>query len=158
MGEGTPHGPRHAVIAIAASAGGIKALQIVVGALPSDLPAVVLVVQHLDRAHQSYLPEILSRATKMRVQHAVNGECVQPGVIYVAPPDEHLLLNRDGTLTLAHTELVHFVRPSADLLFESVAAAAGERALGVVLTGSGHDGTLGARAIRSRGGARHRAG
>jgi two-component system chemotaxis response regulator CheB len=140
------------VVAIAASAGGVQALQEVLAALPADLPAAVLVVQHLDRAHPSYLPDILARSVVMAVHHAEQGERMKPGVIYVAPPDEHLLLNGDGTFTLAHTELVHFVRPSADLLFESVAGAAGERALAVVLTGTGHDGALGTKAIKRRGG------
>lgn len=77
---------------------------------------------------------------------------LQPGHIYMAPPDRHLLVNRDGTVSLAHTELVNFVRPSADLLFDSVAAAFGERAIAVVLTGTGKDGALGVTAIKDRGG------
>jgi two-component system chemotaxis response regulator CheB len=77
---------------------------------------------------------------------------LKPDHVYLAPPDEHLLINGDGTVTLTHTELVNFVRPSADLLFESVAAAYGERAIAVVLTGTGHDGSLGVTAIKQRGG------
>jgi two-component system chemotaxis response regulator CheB len=144
------HGP--ALVAIASSAGGIQALRVLLSALPCDLNAVFLIVQHLDPDHRSVLPEILARSTGMRVKHAEHGERVQPGVVYVGPPNSHLLLNVDWTITLAHTELVHFVRPSADLLFESVAAAAGERALAVVLTGTGHDGALGTSAIKKRGG------
>jgi two-component system chemotaxis response regulator CheB len=143
---------RLAVVAIASSAGGIQALRVVLSGLPCDLNAVFLIVQHLDPEHRSALPEILARSTEMPVKHAEDGEMVRPGVIYIGPPNEHLLLNSDGTITLAHTELVHFVRPSADLLFESVAAAAGERALAVVLTGTGHDGSLGTSAIKKRGG------
>jgi two-component system chemotaxis response regulator CheB len=140
------------VIAVASSAGGIPALKAVLSELPETLPAAVLIVQHLDPAHRSFLPEILARGTKLTVRHARDGERVEPGVVLIAPPDEHLLLNGDGTLSLSHTELVHFVRPSADLLFESVAAAAGEQALAIVLTGSGHDGALGTTAIKKRGG------
>jgi two-component system chemotaxis response regulator CheB len=77
---------------------------------------------------------------------------LRPDHVFLAPPDEHLLVNRDGTVTLTHTELVNFVRPSADLLFESVAASYGERAIAVVLTGTGHDGSLGVTAIKQRGG------
>jgi two-component system chemotaxis response regulator CheB len=140
------------VVAIASSAGGIPALKAVLFDLPTTLPAAVLIVQHLDPAHRSFLPEILARDTKLTVRHARDGEQITTGIVFVAPPDEHLLLNSDGTLSLSHTELVHFVRPSADLLFESVAAAAGERALAIVLTGSGHDGALGTTAIKKRGG------
>jgi two-component system chemotaxis response regulator CheB len=77
---------------------------------------------------------------------------VAPGNVYLAPPDRHLLVNGDGTLSLTQTELVNFVRPSADLLFESVAAAYGGRAIAVVLTGAGKDGSLGVTAIKKRGG------
>jgi two-component system chemotaxis response regulator CheB len=73
-------------------------------------------------------------------------------MVYVAPPDRHLLVNPDGTLSLSQSELVHFVRPSADLLFESVAATAKQRAIAVVLTGTGVDGNMGVRAIKKMGG------
>ena len=72
--------------------------------------------------------------------------------MHIAPPDRHLLVNRDGSLSLSHSELVHFVRPSADLLFESVAASYEERAIAVVLTGTGSDGSLGVGAIKKMGG------
>src|SRR5207244_12016921 len=77
---------------------------------------------------------------------------IRPGTVHIAPPDRHLLVNRDGSLSLSHSELVHFVRPSADLLFESVAASYGERAIAVVLTGTGRDGSLGVGAIKKLGG------
>jgi len=75
-----------------------------------------------------------------------------PGAVYIAPPDRHLLVNPDGTLSLSQSELVHFVRPSADLLFESVAASYRERAIAVVLTGTGSDGSMGVQAIKKMGG------
>jgi two-component system chemotaxis response regulator CheB len=140
------------VIATASSAGGIHALIAVLASLPEDLPAAVMCVQHVDREHKSYLPEILRRQIGLPVHHAGEGEKVAPGTVYIGPPDVHLLLDSDGTIALTHTELVHFVRPSADLLFESVAAAAGPRALAVVLSGSGQDGALGTQAIHERGG------
>jgi len=86
------------------------------------------------------------------VKEAQEGEGLRPGVVYLAPPDRHLLVNANGTLTLTQTELVHFVRPSADWLFESLAASFKERAVAVVLSGSGSDGALGLRAIRKMGG------
>ena len=77
---------------------------------------------------------------------------VEPGFAYVAPPNHHLLVDAGGILALSSTELVHFVRPSADLLFESVAGAYGPRAIACVLTGSGSDGAMGVSAVKSRGG------
>jgi two-component system chemotaxis response regulator CheB len=80
------------------------------------------------------------------------GDELRPGWVYIAPPDNHLLVNGDGTLSLSHSELVHFVRPSTDLLFESMAASYGERAIAVVLTGSGSGGEMGVQAVKEKGG------
>ncbi len=140
------------VVAIAASAGGLKALSDVFSALPSDFPAALVVVQHLDPRHRSLMADILSRRTALDVKQAEEGDQVHPSTIYVAPPNKHLLVNPDGSLSLAQSELVHFVRPSADLLFESVAASFKHRAIAVVLTGTGSDGTMGVQAIKKMGG------
>jgi two-component system chemotaxis response regulator CheB len=110
------------------------------------------VVQHLDPRHRSLMAEILNRRTALRVQEAVEGDALQPGLAYIAPPNRHLLVNPDCTLSLSQTELVHFVRPSADLLFESVAASYRERAIAVVLSGTGRDGAMGVKAIKKMGG------
>jgi two-component system chemotaxis response regulator CheB len=140
------------IVALAASAGGLKALTEVLRALPAGLPAALVVVQHLDPRHRSLMPDILSRRTALRVRQAEEGDVVKPGSVYIAPPDRHLLVNADGTLSLTRTELVHFVRPSADLLFESVAASYRDRAIAVVLSGTGRDGSLGVKAIKKKGG------
>jgi two-component system chemotaxis response regulator CheB len=140
------------IVALASSAGGLEALSQVLTALPSDFPAPIVVVQHLDPKHRSLMAEILSRRTPLHVKQAEEGEVLAPGFVYVAPPDRHLLVNADHTLTLTQTELVHFLRPSADLLFESVAAAYKDRAIAVVLTGSGSDGSMGVKAIKKMGG------
>jgi two-component system, chemotaxis family, protein-glutamate methylesterase/glutaminase len=144
--------PPFDIVAIAASAGGIIALTQVISELPADFPARVVVVQHLDPRHRSLMPQIIARRSSLPVVQAAQGMEIEPGHVYLAPPDHHLLISRDDTATLTHTELVNFVRPSADLLFESVAAAYGDRAIAVVLTGSGKDGSLGVTAIKSRGG------
>jgi two-component system chemotaxis response regulator CheB len=140
------------IVAVASSAGGLAALTMLLASVPRDLPASLLVVQHLDPRHRSLMAEILARRTTLVVKQAESGEIVQPGTVYIAPPDKHLLANEDRTLSLTQTELVHFVRPSADLLFESVAAAYRDRAIAVVLTGSGSDGSMGVRAIKKMGG------
>lgn len=140
------------VVALASSAGGLQALKALLSALPGDFPAALVVVQHLDPDHKSLMAEILDRSTALRVKQAEEGDTIQWSTVHIAPPDHHLLVNTAGTLSLSHSELVHFVRPSADLLFESVAASYGSRAIAVVLTGTGHDGDMGVRAIVSQGG------
>jgi two-component system chemotaxis response regulator CheB len=148
-----PH-PRAAfdIIAIAASAGGLRALTAVFSELPADFPAAVTVVQHLDPRHRSLMAELLSRQSRLSVKQAVEGDRLNPSSVYVAPPDRHLLVNDDGTLSLSRAELVNFLRPSADLLFESVAASFKDRAIAVVLTGTGGDGSKGLHAIKKMGG------
>jgi two-component system chemotaxis response regulator CheB len=140
------------LIAMAASAGGLGALTAVLSCLPKDFPAALTIVQHLDPRHRSLMANILSRRTPLSVHEASEGDLIRPGCAYIAPPDRHLLVLSDGTLTLTQSELVHFVRPSADLLFESAAASYKERVIGVVLTGTGSDGSMGVQAIKKVGG------
>jgi two-component system chemotaxis response regulator CheB len=140
------------IVAIAASAGGIGAIRKVVGVLPADFAAPILVVQHIDPRHESLMAQILQRQTSLKVSEAQQGVVIEAGHLYVAPPDRHLLVEPGGVLNLTRTELVHFVRPSADLLFESVAAGYGARAIAVVLSGSGSDGASGIQAIKQKGG------
>ena len=145
-------GPGFDVVAIATSAGGLRALTEVLSALPAGFPVAVVVVQHLDPRHRSLMAAILSRRTALPVRQAEDGMKLGPGTVLIAPPNKHLLVNQDGTVSLTHSELVHFVRPSADLLFESVAGSYKERAIAVVLTGTGSDGAMGVRAIKKMGG------
>lgn len=142
----------YSIAAIASSAGGVTALSTLLSSLPAGFPAPVLVVQHLDPRHETVIADILRRRTALNVKLAEQHEKVQAGTVYVAPPDRHLLIGRYATLELTETELVHFVRPSADLLFESVAAYYGSRAVAVVLTGTGSDGAMGTQAVKARGG------
>lgn len=141
-----------AIVAVASSAGGIHGLSVLLETLGDGLPVPLLIVQHLDPRHGTVIARILARHTPLTVKLANDGEQAVPGVVYIAPPDRHLLVGPDGVLTLTSSELVHFVRPSADLLFESVAGAYGPRALACVLTGSGYDGAMGVEAVKSRGG------
>lgn len=140
------------IVAIATSAGGLKALTEVLSGLPADFPASIVIVQHLDPRHRSLIANILSWRTSLQVKQAEEGDCLSPGMGYIAPPNRHLLVNPDGTLSLTESELVHFVRPSADLLFNSVAASHKHRAIAVVLTGRGSDGEMGVQAIKKMGG------
>lgn len=138
------------VIAIGASAGGFNALIEVLRPIGEDFPPV-LIVQHLDPMHKSHLAELLARKTAKLVKEAEHGEPILGNHVYVGPPDEHLLVG-PGKVQLAHSQLVHFCRPSIDLLFESVAGMYGSRAIAVVLSGSNRDGASGIKAVREAGG------
>jgi two-component system chemotaxis response regulator CheB len=140
------------IVALTASAGGLQALSKVLAGLPPNFPAATVVVQHLDPNHRSLMVEILKRRTALPVQQAHQNDRLCPSVIYIAPPNYHTLVKPDGTFALTQSERTNFVRPSADRLFESVAASYGERAIAVVLTGTGKDGALGVRAIKQHGG------
>jgi two-component system, chemotaxis family, protein-glutamate methylesterase/glutaminase len=142
---------RFDVVAIGASAGGLHALGATLAPLDPSFPSSILVVQHLDPHHRSLMGDLLARQTKLRVKQAEHGELIMPGVVYIAPPDEHLLVG-PGKVQLAHSQLVHYSRPSIDLLFESVAGTYGSRSVGIVLSGSNRDGAAGIRAIREAGG------
>lgn len=134
-----------------ASAGGLFAVSEVLRRLPADLPACVVIVQHLSPRHKSNLSELLGHVTSLKVQEASNGVRMVKGVVYVAPPDEHLLV-KEGMLQLVHTKAVRFLRPSIDLLFESVANAYGKRAIALVLSGALRDGSVGVGFIKNAGG------
>jgi two-component system chemotaxis response regulator CheB len=140
------------IVALCASVGGLQALETILAALPAGFGAAIVVVQHLSPQYPSHLAEILDRRCPLPVKQAENGDRLASGRVYIAPPDHHLLVNPDRSLTLTRSELVHFVRPSADLLLESIAASFRERAIAVILTGSGIDGALGVRAIKKTGG------
>lgn len=141
---------RYDLIAIGASAGGLSALTEVLRPMATDSPAI-LVVQHLDPQHKSHLAELVARKTAKQVKQAEHGEPILPAFVYIAPPDEHMLVG-PGKIQLVHSQLVHFSRPSIDLMFESVAGMYGSRSVGVILSGSNRDGAAGIRAIREAGG------
>jgi two-component system chemotaxis response regulator CheB len=140
------------VVAIAASAGGLRALSHVLAALAPDFPAAVVVVLHVDPRYPSHIAEILAQRTCLRMVQAGDGDRLLPGVVYVAPPDRHLLIEAGGVVALTRTALDEYVRPSANRLFESLAASFGAHAIAVVLTGKGHDGAAGVQAIKRMGG------
>ncbi|MEV0526268.1 chemotaxis protein CheB [Streptomyces sp. NPDC050439] len=142
----------YAVVAIASSAGGVQALISLLAEFDAGLPVPLLVVQHLDPRHRTVLPEVLARRTELAIRLAEDQDRIEPGTVYLAPPNRHLVVKQSGTITLSDSEVVHFVRPSADLLFESVAETYGPRAIACVLTGTGVDGARGVTAIKAHGG------
>lgn len=140
------------LVALAASAGGLLALGCVLAGLPGQFPLPVVIAQHLNPDYASHMAQLLSRRTPLRVRDAQEGEAVEPGTAYLARPGRHLPVTDDGRLHLSDAERVHYVRPAADLLCQSVARVYGAGAIGVVLTGTGVDGSAGVCEIRRRGG------
>jgi two-component system chemotaxis response regulator CheB len=140
------------IVALAASAGGLKALTILLSALPHDFPVPLVVVQHLSPHQPSMMADILRRRIALPVTQAEEGDALRPGHVYLAPPGKHLLVTPQRLLSLTGTEKVHFVRPSADVLFESVAASFGRNAVAVILTGGDGDGAAGIQAVKRAGG------
>lgn len=139
------------VVVIGASAGGIDALTQVLSALPADLPAPILVVQHLRPDRQTHLPEHLARHSPLQVRLARDGMLLESGVVYVAEPGQHLRVG-NGHLILELAEPVHYVRPAADVLFASASQAFGPHVVGVILSGTGRDGARGCQDIKAKGG------
>lgn len=146
--------PARDVVVIGASTGGVEALRQLVAGLPSGFPAAVLIVMHIG-TQNSILPSLLARTSILPVRQARDGDLVEAGRILVAPPDLHLTIVRaDGAyrVLLARSAKENFTRPAIDPLFRAAAAAAGGRAIGVILTGALDDGTAGLAAIKACGG------
>jgi two-component system chemotaxis response regulator CheB len=140
------------VVAMCASAGGFNAVRDVLSGISASFPAAIVIVQHLDPRHRSVMAELLARRSQLDIRQAAEGDFIAQGTVLIAPPDRHMLVNPDGSISLTRTELVHFVRPSGDLLFESVAASFRDRSIAVVLSGTGQDGSQGTEAIKKVGG------
>jgi two-component system chemotaxis response regulator CheB len=141
----------HDIIVIGFSAGGIEPLLQLVADLPSDLPAALFVVHHFPAHSISALPSILGRGSDLPVRTARDREPVAPGHIYVGRPDRHLLL-MPGLIRLTRGPREHGNRPALDPLFRSAARSYGSRVIGVILSGTLDDGTVGLHAIKSAGG------
>jgi len=141
----------HDIVVIGASAGGVRALRAIFARFPPNLPAAILVTLHITPDAPSVLPDLLGRASPLPAGHAVDGELVEKGRIYVAPPDHHLLV-RGGAIALSRGPRESGTRPAADPMFRSAAREYGPRVIGVVLSGGLDDGTAGLRAIKARGG------
>jgi two-component system chemotaxis response regulator CheB len=140
------------VVALVASAGGVDALARVIAALPPDLPAAVLVALHQDPSRGSQLADILRRDSHLEVAVAADQMLMEPGTVLVIPPGRHLLVTSEARIGLIPTGALPPARPSADLMLATLAVTCGTRALAVILTGMGHDGQAGVRAIAHCGG------
>lgn len=139
------------IIVVGASAGGVEALSKLVAGIPRDFPAAIFVTLHFPTGGISVLPRILSRAGVLPATHPEDGDPIEYGRLYVAPPDRHLLLYRDG-IRLIRGPTENSNRPAIDPMFRSAAVAFGHQVIGVVLTGNLDDGTAGLLAIKRAGG------
>ncbi len=143
--------PKLDIVVIGASAGGVGSLQRVVERLPEALPASIFVTLHLPEDVRSALPRILERAGKLPAAHAENGEAIEPGRIYIAPPGRHMTLEQ-GQIRVSRGAREHGLRPAIDPLFRSAALTFGPRVIAVVLSGQLDDGTVGLAEVKRAGG------
>ena len=139
-------------VVIGASAGGVEALSQILPALPPSFRPALFIVLHLPRERPSLLVDIYATRCTLPVREADDKEPVEPGTVYFAPPDYHMLVERSRQIALSTDEPVHFSRPSIDVLFESAADVYGNRLLGVILTGGNEDGAAGLHAVHRAGG------
>jgi two-component system chemotaxis response regulator CheB len=144
--------PAVEAVVIGASAGAVEALSVLLPSLPAEYPLPVLIVVHLPPDKQSIMAELFRAKCRMDAREAQDKEPIQGGVIYFAPPDYHLLVETNRSLSLSNEEPVHYSRPSIDVLFETAVDAYGAGLLGIILTGANEDGARGLRAIHQAGG------
>jgi two-component system, chemotaxis family, protein-glutamate methylesterase/glutaminase len=141
------------VIVLGASTGGVHALKTVISGLPATLPAAVLAVLHRSESYPDRLAGVLQGVSALPVSAALHGERLEPGRVYLAPPDNHLLV-RSGHIEVVRGPRENSARPAVNPLFRTAAAAHGRRVIGVVLTGHLDCGTAGLLAIQANGGGR----
>lgn len=139
------------LVVIGASAGGIEALQNILGLLPTDLDAAVLIVLHTSNHAGSLLPQIMQRTSRLPAIHPKDRTPIQKGTIYIAPPDCHMIVEGE-ILRVIQGPRENLHRPAIDPLFRSAASSYGRRVIGIILTGSLDDGTAGLMLVRNRGG------
>ena len=143
---------KYEAIVIGTSAGGLKALVSVLADLPEDFPIPILVVQHLPTTRDSFLVDYLNENIALKVQEAESHECIVNSVVYVAPPNYHMLIEKTGCIVLSVEEKVNFSRPSIDLLFITAAEKFKQNLIGIILTGANSDGSKGLKRIKELGG------
>jgi two-component system chemotaxis response regulator CheB len=139
-------------VVIGSSAGGLEACKEIFRRLPANFNAPILLVQHMHAMSDAYFVKYLNQLSPVRVKEAEEKESIEPGTVYVAPPNYHLLVDDDRTIALSVDQKVNYSRPSIDVLFESAAEVYRENLLGIILTGANHDGTQGMQKIKQNGG------
>lgn len=139
-------------VVIGVSSGGMNALKCIFQDLPKELPIPIIVVQHLNPHSDNYITKYLDDICALKVKEAEEKEKLNPSTIYFAPPNYHLLIEKDETLSLSVDEKVNYARPSIDVLFDSASDAFGSYLIGIILTGANNDGSVGLKHIKEQGG------
>lgn len=139
-------------IVMGASTGGVEIFTELFGVLPENFVLPIVIVQHLPPDSQNYLSEFLGTISPLPVKQAEDKEPIKAGIIYLAPPDYHLLVENDRTFSLSVSEKVNYARPAIDVLFETAAAVYGDKLIGIIFSGANRDGSSGLRRIRELGG------
>lgn len=139
-------------IVIGGSAGGMDALKVILRDIPAEFPAPIMVANHLHKSDRGYLAEHLDLSTELDVLEAVDKLRPEPGHVYIAPSNYHLLIEHDGHLALSIDPRVNYARPSIDVLFESAARVWRNNLIGILLSGANSDGAFGMKTIRRCGG------
>lgn len=142
---------RFEAVVIGVSAGGLFALQEIISKLPRQFIPIVIVM-HVKANSDSFIGSYLAQHSKLIIKEAESSDGIEQGIIYIAPPGYHLLIEHDKTLSLSIESPIQFSRPSIDVLFESAALAYHEHLIGVILTGANNDGSQGLKKIKERGG------
>ncbi|MFG0315022.1 MAG: chemotaxis protein CheB, partial [Phycisphaerales bacterium] len=151
QGSAVSASDRCIVVAVGASAGGLGAYRKLLSSVPPDTGLAFVLIQHLDPSHESLMADLLSKHTRMPVQQVDQTTVIEPNHVYVIPPSKFLRF-KDGALHLEAPELERGQRMPIDFFFSSLAEDCGERAVGVVLSGTGADGTRGIKEIKASGG------
>jgi len=143
---------KYEAIVIGTSIGGLHAISTLLEEIPANYPLPIIIVQHRSKTPRDLLEEILQIKTKVKVKQADEKEEIENGVVYIAPPDYHLLIENNKTFSLTVDELDSFSRPSINVLFESAASVYKEKLIGIILTGANNDGSQGVQAIYKNNG------
>ena len=143
---------RYEAIVIGVSSGGMNALKVMFSFLPKDFNTPVIIVQHIGAHSDSHWIKLLNDKSNLPIKEADEKEKIENGKVYIAPPNYHLLIEKDRTFSLTIDERVNYSRPSIDVLFESAAEVYAAKLIGVILTGSNNDGTNGIKRVKECGG------
>jgi two-component system, chemotaxis family, protein-glutamate methylesterase/glutaminase len=143
---------KYKAVVVGTSAGGFLAVSTLLEKLPQNYSVPIIIVQHRSKEPTNLLEEILQSKCRVKIKQADEKEKIEGGVVYIAPPDYHLLIENDFTFSLSADEPIRFSRPSIDVLLESAASVYKDKLVGIILTGTNNDGVLGIKAIAENGG------
>jgi two-component system chemotaxis response regulator CheB len=143
---------KYEAIVIGVSSGGMNAMKIMFSLLPKNFNIPIIIVQHIGARSDGHFIHLLNKQSNLSIKEADEKEKIEKGTVYIAPPNYHLMIERDKTFSLSIDERVNYARPSIDVLFESAADAYKDKLIGVILTGSSSDGSLGFKKIKEYGG------